>query len=586
MLHSIYIRGLAVIDELSIEFSSQLNVITGETGAGKSILIKALSLILGGKGSPDVVRKGMDQAVVSAVFQLPADHQAFEQLTASGLPMPSEESDLILRRQISTKGRSQAWINDVPVTLSILKSVGIHLIDVFGQHDNHKLLDPQYHSHYLDQFLSQNEIVKRYQKDYQRLSADVRNLRKAIEHYQTKLRDRDYIEFRKAELDQLDPTTENYYESRDFLVNSKAGIAQHEALRCVEDIMDRGFQGKMLAEAFQEIIRHLQKFSDDHFLLEQAHNIEEQLNQYSFEVGKEIGKTDVNERDIELAKDRLNRYHELFHKLNVRDIEGLMANYEQLCSELDFLDSGASEINQNLKLIAQQAESLQKLGTRLSQYRQKAFQRIHRQIKQELTQLNMKGAELTLQMLPWEYKSPSLDASWFTDEQRELWAMVQDVMSQCGPDGMERVQFLLQSNPGDEPKPLSKIASGGEISRIMLGIKKVLSEGAHTCVMVFDEIDTGISGQTANIVGAKLSEISKRFQVICISHLPQVAVYGDCHFKVSKSIVKGRAESKISRMNREQCLEEVARLLSSGEITKSSLQNARDLFKVSQRGLH
>ncbi len=242
-----------------------------------------------------------------------------------------------------------------------------------------------------------------------------------------------------------------------------------------------------------------------------------------------------------------------------------------------FLDQANELIHKTMEELVTLTSQLKGHGVKLRAERQRTFGKIARRIKKELQQLNMKGAELCLEMEEHANSFPDIDGSILVTGWKEKFASLMDQLSSCGSMGLDKVQFLLRSNLGEDAKPLAKIASGGEVARIMLGIKKVLSADAQTCVMVFDEIDTGISGQTASIVGQKLADISYRFQVICISHLPQVAVFGNTHFKVIKKVEDGRTESRIFKLNEKSSLEEVARLLSGGKITKSSLENAMSL---------
>ena len=577
MLSNIYIQGLAVIDELRIDFSPQLNVITGETGAGKSILIKALNLILGGKGSSDVVRKGSKRATVSAVFALPPSHPVFKSFEEHGLEIAAD-GEIILRRQITAKGRSQSWVNDFPVTLMVLKSIGIHLVDIFGQHDNHKLLDSSQHCQYLDQFLAKKDLKIVYKSKFLETQAVLKGLKRDFLSFENRLRERDYLEFRKAELEKLSPSVEDYNELKDFIEGSRESFARNKAFREVECLVDQGFGGRPLSQAFHEIVCHLKGLPESEGLLDKAHSLEEDLNQYSYELGKELSKSDVSQEQIHEVEDRLDNYHQMFAKLNVKDIEGLCDKFKNMQEELTELDRFACAVDTRLLQLGDSLQDLMKSGAALTKARKIAFKNIQSQIQGELAQLNMKGASLFLDMKGHEGSSLEPTWSFLSESQNRQWASILESMSRCNSEGLERVQFLLRSNPGDEAKELSKIASGGEVSRIMLGIKKVLSQGAQTCVMVFDEIDTGISGETATIVGGKLFDIAAKFQVICISHLPQVAVYGKSHFKVTKTIIGGRAESKIEKMSKKQSIEEVARLLSSGKITESSLRNARELF--------
>lgn len=578
MLSHLSIKGLAIIEELSIDFSQGLNVITGETGAGKSILIKALNLVLGGKAQADIIRNGWSKANVVAVFELERHHLFFGAASEKGLSIDSDEQ-LIIRRQVSRKGRSQAWINDVPVTQTTLKQLGLLLIDIFGQHDNHLLLDPQNHCSYVDKFIEDTSLLPRYQESYRDAHDKLRDLYRKAKEYQHKLRDRDYIEFRLRELNAFDPQKEEFANISSTLEQSKDEIEQRRLLSEVEKIIDHSYKGKGLSHAFHEINAFLLQIEDAKgidALLAEGQDIEGKIDDFSYHLGKKLSSLDLDEESIRIAQERLNKYKDLFKKLNVQNVDQLLKVKEEFQEDLNFLDEAKQQLEDLLHQLNSLSIVLQSQGEALRDERRKTFDKLAKRIKRELQQLNMKGAELCLEMEEYVHYFPDMDDGLLPNMNARLGAVLEK-LSHCGPLGLDRVQFLLRSNLGEDAKPLAKIASGGEIARIMLGIKKVLSVDAQTCVMVFDEIDTGISGQTASIVGQKLADISRQFQVICISHLPQVAVFGSTHFKVEKKTGEGRTESRIYKLNQKSSLEEVARLLSGGKITKSSLENAVSL---------
>jgi len=288
---------------------------------------------------------------------------------------------------------------------------------------------------------------------------------------------------------------------------------------------------------------------------------------------------DVDESQLDQWQERLGAYKDLCRKMSVQDIQGLILEKQRLEEEIGFLESAESELIERLVKLAKHCRLLSKFADQLSHERVHAFQKIQSSIRAEFEELDMKGAVLDAEFLPVQQNLASLDLVDFDQKVLDLWSEIAERFTRLNRGGSERVQFLLAANPGEPAKPLAKVASGGELSRIMLGIKKVLSVGADTCVMVFDEIDTGISGKTANIVGAKLRDFAKTFQVICISHLAQVAAFGDSHFKVEKSLNKGRTESRIYRLSQQQSAEEIARLLSGDEITAPSLAHAKQLIE-------
>lgn len=578
MLVSLYIKGLAVIDELSINLSPGLNVITGETGAGKSILIKALSLLLGHKASSDVIRIGEQSAIVSSVFRLQQGHPAIEALLASGIDIDALE-DIIIKRKVSHKSRSQAWINGEPIALGTLKSIGEKMVDIFGQHDNHRLLDASTHCYYLDSFLGADPALEDYAQKYRDFVHGFKELDSSISLFRAKDADRDYFEFRKAELDRFEPTEEDMFQHESFLEASSSQIKKYKCIKEAQAVLDEGFKGRNLASALTQVSTELSNDITLSTFEEKAKQVEESLNELSFDLGMELSRVEVSDRQVELSKSRVSSYRDLIAKMGVKSVKALCEAHSDLSNTIRYLDSAEAEIEDLCNKLCLLSEELVLAGERLRVSRRTSFQQIRKMIRSELSQLNMSGADLSLEEIPHELKSVStINAGLCNSSIEGKIKALNKVRQSCTTTGLDKVQFLLRSNPGDLFHPLHKIASGGEVSRIMLGMKKVLSEGAKTCVMVFDEIDTGISGHTANKVGQKLYQISCQFQVLCISHLPQVAVYADRHFRIYKEATKHTVESTVAQMSESESLEEIARLLSSGEVTKSSLENARQLL--------
>ncbi|NRA64312.1 MAG: DNA repair protein RecN [Pseudobacteriovorax sp.] len=579
MLSHLLIKGLAIIEELEIEFNSKLNVITGETGAGKSILIKALDLVLGGKSNSDVVRQGWKSASVSAVFLFDRGHPFVGIAGAHGIEL--DDGQFIIRRKISVKGRSQAWINDNPVTISTLKRIGSYLIDIFGQHDNHRLLNPANHIAYLDQFVSE-DILGSYVDAYKDLTRLARAIVSDRRDFHRKHRDLDYMTFRYEEILTFGPDEQEFVDLTESVGNSKSDLEAKQLLLEARNRIDGQSDEGLSITSYLGVKRILEKVKHDGMLdraIELCDEVTALKDELSFEVERYLSQLDVDSESIERKQERLSAYHALFHKMRARDIHEFLMIFEQLGHDINFVKEAEINFEKSLTEFENLLEVLIARDSALNKSRDKAFQLVSKRISRELNQLNMKGAEIFVDKSPYK-KGESDDPSLVESLDSRLVALMQE-FERFGPDGSNSIQFLLKSNPGEEAKPLSKIASGGEVSRIMLGIKKVLSADARTCVMVFDEIDTGISGHTASIVGKKLLEISKVFQVICVSHLPQVAVYGNTHLKVEKTVKKGRTESNITRLSKNEALNEIARLLSGGQITKSSLQNARSLRKES-----
>jgi DNA repair protein RecN (Recombination protein N) len=327
-------------------------------------------------------------------------------------------------------------------------------------------------------------------------------------------------------------------------------------------------------------IRSLESF-DPKFaeMAKQASDLASGVEDLSYQLGKKQSAIDFDPTEIANSEERLAGYQSLFRKFASHDIDGLMNEIERLSLEIKFLDSASVSISEKLRVLAKETKSLKTLADALTKGRHAARIKAKSKIEKEMHELAMPGASIDIEFQPIARAIPAADFKLFGEDCVDLWETCADHMSSNGETGAEKAQFLLASNKGEAMLPLQKIASGGEISRIMLALKKSLSAGADTCILVFDEIDSGISGRVADIVGKKMREISESFQVICISHLPQVAAYADTHFLVHKFDRNKRTESTISQLSKTDSEKEIARLLSGDEISDSSLANARNLMK-------
>ncbi len=581
MLRVLRIQDLAVVQSLEISFHEGFNAITGETGAGKSILIKALSLVMGGKASPQTIRKGAKGARLEAVFWPSCQHRALEILERLGIPYDHDEPQILLRRTILATGRSQSWINDVAVTSASLREVGEHLLDVFAQHENHRLLDVSAHLQYVDLFVEKSEAVDLVRGLFQTCREDYRKIVGLLEQFKKKARERDYLDFRCKEVETLGPSQEDYQQliatSATIKSASKIGAAIAEA----QSRIDGNSDNVSLCEQLWSLSRLLSGVAganqDLMALANEAEGLAEAADNLSFRINQLQHSVDLSEEDCDRIEERLAEYQVLMRKLGVDDIEDLAKEMLRLREELGFLDTVGLEIKEHLSLLKQNCEKLNIAAKKLSKLRKDAAKRIKLMVEAELAELAMAGASLEVRLSSVENSQLALDLTSFDPACLALWEACAEVLTSVGELGAEKAQLFLASNPGESALPLQKIASGGEISRIMLAFKRALAAGAETCVLVFDEIDTGISGMIADVVGRKLRELSKNFQVICISHLAQVAAYGDSHFLVRKYQRAGRTESEITELDHEGSLREIARMLSGEEVTPSSLANAQEL---------
>lgn len=592
MLNQLQITGLAIIESLTIDFASGFNVITGETGAGKSILIKALNLILGGKASPEVVRAGHDTASVVAQFTLPINHRVTSCLESFGIPIEGCANEkgvdatqvVIVRRVLSTKGRSNAWINDTPVTSTTLRSFGSHLVDVFAQHENHKLLDSVTHLDVLDQFLEDPAILSKVCSVAEKISSKVNAIKKLADTFFEKQRDADYLAFRCNELRSFAPSVEEYDSLRTFCDKAKNVSSTLSALKRADTMLSDGMGDMPVERLFRDISRFLDQAADKseplREIADQSREILEKVSVLSSEIAAHINGLDINEDDLDAAQSRLAGYQSLYRKFNVFDAETLIAVWQKMEEETRFVATAAEAVEVEMTELDTLINEYSRLAEILSAARNRAAKAATKVVVRELTDLAMKGAKFEVELCALSKTNSLLvDLTCFGERIAHAWERkFLPRLAAVSVNGRERAQFLLSANPGEPAMPLHKVASGGEVSRIMLALKKALSTDADTCVLVFDEIDTGISGRVASIVGKKLADLARGFQVVCISHLAQVAVYADAHFRVQKMGASHRTESNITKLDPQESHLEIARLLSGDEVTDASLANAKTLL--------
>lgn len=589
MITSLKIQGLAIIHSLHIDFSPGFNVITGETGAGKSILIRALNFLMGTKTSSEAVRKGNESATVMGEFFLSENHQAIRLLKDLEIPFDVENGkvSLLIRRILSAQGRTTAWINDTAVSSQGLREIGATLVDVFGQHENQKLLNPKCHVKYVDAFVERKNLKSAYQKTYSLAQEQLKKITDQVEGFLKNQKDRDYVQFRLQELKEFEPTLSDYQES--ILLSKTAGSQTKikelltRAMACLEDD-ETDSVGKRLWEV-AKVLSHaniVENSEQAPALVAQAEELAEKIDALSFSITKLFSSVDVDEESLEKAEKRVFGYQSLFRKHGVKDPEGLLTEMARLGALCSTLEEMSLVLSAELKELETLASELKTVSLGLSKERLKASLQIKKSVEKELSDLSMKGATFDTQWQPVRRTLGTLSLESFDPQLVRAWDKSREILSEVGAEGAEEGEFLLASNPGEAVLPLARIASGGELSRIMLALKKAIATDAQTCVLVFDEIDSGISGRIADVVGQKMQELSNTFQVICISHLPQVAVYADAHFLVRK-IGKNeketqRTESTIIRMSAEDSAREIARLLSGENLSKTSLANAEHLM--------
>ncbi len=580
MITHLNIKGLAIIENLEIEFSPGFNVITGETGAGKSILILALHFLTGAKVSSDVVRTGAENAVVSGEFLIHKNHPAVLNLQKLGIEteIEGEDSAILIRRQLSAKGRSQAWINDVAVSSQALKEIGHGLVDIFAQHENQRLMHPQEHIRYLDQFANHPKELKAVQIAFQACEATLHEIEVIVKRVASSQRDKDYLEYRLQELKKFTPSCEDFNAINELCESSDKVVAEREVLTHALSLFENG-ESEGVSSLLWEIAKKLGHLGEGGDLLkERAESVAREVEDIHFTLSSRVSAFDVDESSLEKAQERQFGYQELFRKHAVKSIDELLNIFKSLASDVGTLESAKQTLNDSVDRLKVEIETLEKGSLKLTEIRKKAALSLKKKVEKEIHELSMPGATLDFDWTAIERVGPELSLGSIDDKLHSKFSQTLQGLTKLSPDGAEKVQFLLASNPGEPSLPLVKSASGGELSRIMLALKKTLAADAETCVLVFDEIDTGISGSVADIVGRKMRELALHFQVLCISHLPQVAVYADTHCLVKKQGKKNRTETEIVKLSLEASAKEIARLLSGREVTPSSLSHAKNLM--------
>ena len=548
MLRGLDIRDMLIIDHLSLEFSSGLNVLTGETGAGKSILLDSLGFVLGWRGRADLVRSGQDQGEVSAWFDLGPSHPARAVLQEAGIPI---EDELILRRVNTRDGRKTAWINDRRVSGEVLRAVSEHLVELHGQHDDRGLLDPKGHRDLLDTFGGHDDMLTTVSAAYRALRAAEKDLRTA-ESAQEELRaEEEFLrhavdEFQElapevgeeAELDSCRRLMQVAEKIRADIAHAAQALGREGAEGMMSDAM-RWLDGAAdaaegrLEEPLAALSRAMVELDDA------AQGVEACLDALEF-----------NPHDLELAEERLFAIRALARKHTVAPDE-LPTLAQDLTAKLDLLDMGAGGLKElNAAVAAAQAAYDEAAGV-LSRARKSAAQALDLAMGAELAPLKMERAVFTTQV-----KDADPSAT-----------------------GVDQLDFVVATNPGAPAGPLAKIASGGELSRFLLALKVCLSRAGAQNTMIFDEIDRGVGGATADAVGRRLSRLAQDAQVLVVTHSPQVAALGDRHFQVAKQQSADMTLSRVDLLSDTARVNEIARMISGDTITTEARAAARTLIE-------
>ena len=564
MLTRLYIRNFAIISQLELEFDSSLNILTGETGAGKSILLGAISLLLGERASADSIRHGFDKALVEGTFSvnsLKPFQSVFEEFQVE-----ISEPVLNIKREITAKGQNRIFINDQLITLQVLKLIGDQLVDLHGQHEHQSLLNPQQQLSFLDQFCNHPDLLRRFENtrlEYESVQKQLRSLELKRTTLQEK---RELFEFQLKEINEINPG-----EKEDELLDNELSVLENaEFLFQTSGAVAYSIQGNEEANLYHELIDLKKK-------IDELARLDKSVSDYAKEMDaavisiKEIArffevysqKITVDPEKLSQVKSRLDSINRLKKKYGPS-----LSNVLQTKSDLESSLSSDLNVDEQIDSVRKQLSLLESevnvLGNKLSAQRKKGSQSLISMIISHLNELGMNQSQFEIRFgIKENSKSP------FTVDGKK---------SELLGDGFDVVEFYISTNAGEPVKPLAKVASGGEISRIMLAIKASTANAGGIGVLIFDEIDTGVSGKIAFAVGKLLTKLSENHQVFVITHLPQVASIPGDHFQVSKHVVNNHTETSVQKLSQHHRIEEVAKLLSGEKITDTSKTQAEELL--------
>lgn len=550
MLKTLHISNYALISEINIGFNSGFSVITGETGAGKSIIIGALSLILGQRAESRFIKEGEEKAIVEAEFDI-RDYRLEHFFEINELDFHPEQC--IIRREITASGKSRAFINDTPVSLQLLRELSAKLIDIHSQHENLLLSDDQYQLQVVDNMAQNASILKQYQQYYSQwknLQTQLSQLQKTADKQLSEL---DYLKFQFQQLEEAH-LSENEQDDLEMELETLSHTEEikEELQKAVFLLTDEQKSLVLLKEVIDAVGRIKSYISEGENWHKRLESVYIELKDIAQEITSLEENIDFQPDRLEWVEQRLNEIYTLEKKFKLSSISELLSLKENLKEELQHIESFDEEIDALQKKIAEAHKNVQQLAELLTKSRLNAVEPIEKFLKEQLSRLGMPNIQ---------FKVEITDAAEFSET------------------GKDTVQFLFSANKNQSLQPVAQIASGGEVSRLMLSIKSLMAHRAGLPTIIFDEIDTGVSGEIAHRMAEIMKEMSKNMQVIAITHLPQIAAKGNQHYRVFKDDSGKTTQTHINLLDREERIWEVAQMLSGENVTEVALGNAKELLK-------
>lgn len=561
MLHELRIQNLALIDTLHLDLSSResgLTVLTGETGAGKSIILQAVNLLTGGRGSSTWVRSDSDQAAIEAVFSLAPANQNLQNLLAEHGLQDEASGQCIIRRILHKDGRSRLFVNDQGVTAKLAAELSSHLVNIASQHDQQQLLNARTHLDFLDSYGELGELRQNYSADYQRWRQAAEALKMLHEREANREQQHEFLRLQVEEIAKIQPQPQE----------DEALIRERDQLKSSEMLLQSVGAAERQLNAAQDLLVEIKKKLDQAVLLDtDLAPLAERATAAGFELedlaaiaGKYLSDLPTDTSRLELIANRLTDLKQLQRKYGPT-LEDVLGFAEKAAAELEVLDNMEEQIRRAEKEAASLLKKAQESAAKLSQARSEAATKMAAQMEAELASLNFPQAVFEVAVVRPEGSSAET----------------------LRPSGCDEVEFLFSANPGEPAKPLSRIVSGGELSRMLLAMKCLLARRDQVATVIFDEVDAGIGGQTAEAVAGKISELAGHHQVLCITHLPQIAARADLHFKVAKQVILGRTSTGITLLSDAERHAELARMLDGEQASAQTHAYVRELMARKSR---
>ena len=551
MLLELNIENFAIIENMKIEFEPGLNVLTGETGSGKSIIIDSLGLVLGQRANKDIIKKGKDRAFIEAVFSS-YDEETKDLLLEYGI----ESGDLVVvSKEIREKGPTITRVNNRTVTSQILSKISSHLIDIFAQHESISLMDNKNQLKLIDDFSGKDQA--QLLENLKDLVHEINSLKNEYHEKSTmeqnKDREIDLLEYQIKEIEDAglsDYDDEELYDDFNVLNNMTDTLIK---LSEAKSLINEGYETSSLEDILDKVIANVvevTRYNKD--LKEVEENLEDirfRISDIAKDLDRYVSSSEVDEERLQFLRERIDLVNNLKLKYG-NNVKAINSFYEEISERLRFLQNFEDNLNKLLRKIEEKEAEATVLAEKISQKRKKTSEILEKKVEEEINKLNIKDAKFKIEI-----------------KEKEL-----------SFDGIDKIEFLIAPNLGQDLMPMAKVASGGEMSRIMLGFKSIIAEKDNIPTLVFDEIDTGISGKTAQIVGNKIKEVSKDRQVIVISHLPQIVALADTHFAIKKDVVNNSTISTIDKLNYDERVNEVARLIGGMNVSEIAIETAKEMI--------